>query len=843
MRKVRNCIFIFIYIPFSFASLAGQPVIRGRVSDSETGEPLAFVNIVYNERGTGTITSLDGYFTIDTRQRPEFLKLSYVGYEPVTWYPGQEEAGEMLNLKMTRKPYLIKEITITPGINPAHRIIKNAVANRRLNNPEMLSSFSYTSYNKLYFTVLHDSLLGRVTLPGDPTLSRIYVPSGTNGNSEQATEENQQPSGQPVDSGKIKMQEFFESQHLFLMESVSERQYMRPGRNNERVTASRVSGFSDPSFTLLATQLQSFSFYGDFISLLDRNYLSPLSRGSISRYSFILEDTMFTERNDTLFIISFRPYANRNFDGLQGVVYINSNNYAAQNVIAEPYERRGIFNIRIRQNYVFVDDRQWFPSELNTDIILGSDNDGAEGTVNSYSLVGIGKSYLSDIEVEPDLKRRHFNNIELTVAPNAHVRPDDYWDRFRIEPLSDKDIKTYHVIDSLGREVNLDRSLTVFEAVATGYIPWGYVNINYAGLLDYNYFEGFRPGISIITNDRFSEWFRLGGVAAFGTADGQFKYGGEAGITLYRPADAVIRFSWSSDVEEAGSYHFLEKHNVSSSEGYRRFMIGRMDYVSKHDASLDFRFLRHFKGSFYYSESLVTAGDNYMFLRGGVGSDLFRFPETGARVRFAWREKFMQTPRGNRISMGTDLPVIWFNYGRGTGTRGGYEYTRLQAGMQQTFVTRNFGRTSLTVEGGMVDGDVPLFRLYHGKGSFRSFSIESANSFGTMRTEEFYSDRFLSVFFRQNFESLLFRSGRFRPEVIFVTNAGFGTLSNSDNHLFIEAKAPEKGFYESGLLLNNLYRKFFTGYGLGVFYRYGPYSFERPVDNFAFKLTFGISLR
>jgi hypothetical protein len=844
MKKVFIVIVSLAFTLYSAIPLPGQSVIRGRVTDRETGEPLAFVNIVYNERGTGTTTSLDGFFTIETGMQPEFLKLSYVGYEPVTVYPGEGPVG-FLNLVMTRKPYLIEEVTVLPGINPAHRIIEKAFGNRRLNNPEMLPSFSYKSYNKLYFTLVHDSLVARVSLPGDPALSRIYAGPGSN-RAETITDEGDEAPGaaeQPVDSGRIRMEEFFEKQHLFLMESVSERQYRRPGRNNERVTASRVSGFRDPSFTLLATQLQSFSFYGDFISLLDRNYLSPLSRGSISRYSFILEDSMFTERNDTLFIISFRPYPNRNFDGLQGVVYINSNRYAVQNVIAEPFERRGIFNIRIRQNYTFVDNRQWFPAELNTDIILGRDGDGPDGPADRFSLVGIGKSYLSDIVIEPELRRRHFNNIELTVAPDAHRRPDEYWNEYRVEPLSDKDVKTYHVIDSIGREVNLDRSLTIFEAMATGYIPWGIVNVDYAGLLDYNYFEGLRPGIRILTNDRVSESFRLGGYAAFGSRDGTLKYGGEAGITLYRPADAKLRFSWSRDVEEAGSYSFLEKHSVYSSESYRRFMIGRMDFVENYDVSLGFRFIRHFKGSLYYSGAKVRSGDNYHFLREGVERDEFIFPEAGARIRFAWREKFMQTPRGNRISMGTDFPVIWFNYGRGLGDAGGYEYTRMQAGLYQGFVTRHLGRTSVTIEGGIVEGEVPLFKLYNGKGSFRGFSLEAANSFATMRMEEFFSDRFVSVFFRQNFESLLFRSGRFRPEVVFVTNAGFGSISETGNHLFINVKAPKKGFYESGLLLNNLYRKFFTGFGLGVFYRYGPYGFEKPVDNFAFKLTFGVSLR
>jgi hypothetical protein len=47
----------------------------------------------------------------------------------------------------------------------------------------------------------------------------------------------------------------------------------------------------------------------------------------------------------------------------------------------------------------------------------------------------------------------------------------------------------------------------------------------------------------------------------------------------------------------------------------------------------------------------------------------------------------------------------------------------------------------------------------------------------------------------------------------------------------------EKGYFESGLLINNLLRFQLFRYGLGVLYRYGPYAFGKTIDNFAFKLT------
>lgn len=840
---------VFYYLLFftggfylSTLNAGGQSVLEGRVTDRETCEPLAFVNIVYNRKGTGTTTGVDGYFIISTEKLPDFLNFSYVGYEPLTVSPELLDSSGLLMVKMERRPYAIDEISIMPGINPAHSIIRQAYRHRKINNPEMLSSFSYRSYNKLYFTLVHDSVLNHVNLPGSSALNIRFDFSGTAGEVPDGLDYPDNIAESP-DSAGIKIREFTDKQHLFLLETLSTRKYKYPGRNNENITATRVSGFRDPSFSLLATQIQSFSIYDDFISILDKRYLNPVSRGSESRYSFILEESMLTEQNDTLFIISFRPFPRRNFDGLQGLVYINSNGYAVQNVIAEPFEPTGLFTIRIQQNYRYVDNRQWFPYELNTDIIFGREI-FSNRSESRYILLGTGRSYLSDIEINPELQGTRFSNIEVEISPDAHRKDDEFWNHYRNEPLSDKERRTYHVIDSIGEEAGFDKTLRVFETLATGHIPAGHLNIDYRSLLGYNYFEGFRPGLRVTTNERVSRRFLLGGYIARGFRDGKFKYGAETGLILNKPADLKLHLSYSSDVEEAGYYSFPDNYSPFSSANFRQYLIGRMDYSDSYRASLSMRMMRHLKGRLYLMHSDVGAGDDYMYISNGFAKNNFRFTESGLQLRFAYRERFMETPKGNRISLGTIFPVLWINFGQGLGIiEGEYDYTRIQAGIHYNFHTRSLGKTGVFIEGGLVSGKVPLQKLYNGNGSYRSFSPEVANSFATMRMGEFVSDGFVSLFFRQNLGNLMFRSGRFRPEFVLVSNAGIGRLTDNEGHLNITLKSVEKGYYESGFLINNIFRQFFVNYGIGLFYRYGPYSFSRLIENFAFKFTLNTDIR
>jgi hypothetical protein len=424
---------LFILGTHSAILLNAQPqAISGKVFDAETGESLAFVNIVINNSRQGGYTDIDGKFRFSSYGSVEFLKLSYVGYESLNYLVVDDTEG--LNIYMKKIPYELREVVILPGINPAHRIINNVVAHRDLNDPEKLKSFSYTSYEKVIFTLDLDSLRMLDTMD--------------------------------LDTGSLEVRRFFDRQDIFIAESVTERKFLYPERNHENVIATRVSGMKDPLFVFLVSQIQSTSFYKELITIARSEYVNPVSRGSTSKYTFIIEDTAYTERQDTVFIISFQPKPNTNFDGLKGMLSINTHNWAIQNVIAEPLQKEGAFAIRIQQMYELVNDEQWFPVQLNTNIFIKAI--GASVNDKKYSFVGIGKSYITNIELNPELVKREFNNIEVDVNPNAHDRSEDYWSRYRTGSLSQRDRNTYAFMDSVGREANFDRLARTFETVMTG---------------------------------------------------------------------------------------------------------------------------------------------------------------------------------------------------------------------------------------------------------------------------------------------------------------------------------------------------------------------------------------
>lgn len=813
--------------------LAQEGYVTGKVTDSITHEPLPFVNIVYNESGQGVVTNLDGVFRIPQSRRIQHLKFRYVGYRQKTM---RYEAAKFRNnptVMLSPDPYDIAEVIIYPSINPAHRIIQKASENRNMNNPEKSGPFSYISYDKMIFELDPDTAhfdmkddssgLHRYNLPDT-------IPYGIDG------------------KGRIDLQRFLDKQYLFMMESVSSRKYFSPEKNKEEIIASKVSGLSQPSFVVMAKQFQSFSFYDDFITIANRRFLNPIGSGSIDKYFFLIEDTMFTDLKDTVFIISFRPRKGRNFEGMKGVLYINSNGYAVQNVLAEAYEEKtDLFKASIQQQYDLVDGIRWFPVMLSTSIIFNASRMGTRAL--PANIIGSGKSYIVNINFSPVYDKNEFSQVQLEVSPNAYKQSEQMWDSYRVDSLNSREIETYRVIDSIGRAEHLDRTIASFETLLTGYLPGRYWSFDLRRFVDYNTYEGFRFGAGGRTTGYFSKRFTLGGYLAYSLRDKAFKYGGSFSLHLWSAHELSLTLQYRDDVRESGGIKFSEPWSLAGSSFIRDYLVEVMDKTRETEVSLSFRIFKYLTAQPYIMHSVLTPTNGYGY---SITTDnpqvlltQFYLTESGIKMRYAFKETFMKTPRGNKFSMGTRYPVLLFNLSRGmNGLNGSFTYWRSELKVTKVFTSKSLGNTNLAFVTGWVTGEVPYSKLYAGMGSYKSFTLEAEQSYGTMRLNEFLSDRFVALFIKQDFGKLLFKTkGKFKPEIALVQNMGLGKLKSNAHHENITFKTMEKGYFESGLLINNIFRVQIFRYGFGVFYRYGPYSFPETIDNFAFKLTLQFNMQ
>jgi hypothetical protein len=191
------------------------------------------------------------------------------------------------------------------------------------------------------------------------------------------------------------------------------------------------------------------------------------------------------------------------------------------------------------------------------------------------------------------------------------------------------------------------------------------------------------------------------------------------------------------------------------------------------------------------------------------------------------------------MSLGTKYPILWVQYTHGFNgiLDGEYDYNKVDIKLEKSFYTKYLGKTSFMFKGGFVDRAIPATDLYYGNGSYRFFTIFAPNSFAAMRMNEFLSDRYVALYFTHNFGKLLKRWKKFEPELLISTNATFGWLNYNENHLNINYKTLDKGYYESGFLINNLLNLRIYSLGIGAYYRWGPYSYPRFEDNIALKIS------
>ena len=107
-RFVRNLSLMFILICMSTASLFAQVKISGTVTDSKK-EPLIGVNIKVADSKNGTITDIDGKYTITVPNKNSVLSFSYIGYRTILQPVGSKSE---LNISMEEDSKTMDEIVV-----------------------------------------------------------------------------------------------------------------------------------------------------------------------------------------------------------------------------------------------------------------------------------------------------------------------------------------------------------------------------------------------------------------------------------------------------------------------------------------------------------------------------------------------------------------------------------------------------------------------------------------------------------------------------------------------------------------------------------------------------------
>ncbi|TDE54917.1 DUF5686 family protein [Flavobacterium sp. GT3P67] len=821
---------------FLTLSLQAQFQVNGIVKESTTNKSLPFATITTNN-GLNSISDVDGKFSIVTVIPFTAFDISYIGFTKARI--AIEKNKNYYVVVLSQKTDNLNEVRISSE-NPALAIIKKTIENKDNNNPQKkLRSFEFKSYNKLIVTANPDSIDGRI--------DSVFVQKSIG------------KQFSKIDSSDYKFKEVISKQHLFQTEKVSQYQFAN-ARLKETILGTKMAGFKQPVYEVIAFNLQSFSIYDSSYELFETKYNSPIANDALKDYNYKLLDSLIIDGRNT-YMIYFKNKKKRKASGLEGVLYIDQNNFAVAKAVMRI---KGVLDISGIHDFKYIpNEKLWFPTDKTFKIVKGKNDD---------DIKILGGTIQFDGDVERDFKERkkvasdftyllsHTNNFEIQynipiqikksaiyieIKDDAINKPERFWNTYRKDSLDSRSQKTYLALDSISVKKRIESRIRFGRKIINGYLPIGKFDLDLRKLFSYNNYEGFRLGIGGITNEQFSKKFRIEGYTAYGTKDGNFKYNLGMAARVGKFSNSWIGVSYTDDIREIASTVFTIDKRAFKIYNPRPINISTFyNYVSW-KTFIETKIIPKTESLWELSRAAIEPKFNYIY---NLNEKLYTsYIMTTAMVSLRWNpfSDYMQTPTG-RIEVEKRFPKFTFQYTQSLPNvlQNDFEFSKIDFKTEYEKIYLNGQKTSLLFEAGYALGDVPLTHLYNTSPNnitketiLQRMTFAGKNSFETMFFNEFFSSEYAYFQFKHGFSRVtLFK--KVKPSLVLVSRMAWGNLQKPEQHIGLDYKTLNKGYFESGIELNQIY----NGLGLGGFYRYGPNQLSKFQDNIAVKISFVLDL-
>lgn len=817
---------------FLFCSICVQAQFRvtGIIKDETSKSPLPFATI-QSSSGRTTIADVTGKFEFISSTANEKMVISYLNYHSKEFVI---EKSNHFSVFLQSKSKL-SETELNYKQEQAKTFLNSVYASIEQNNPKKtLSSFQYKGYNKIVVTAHSDSIKGRID-----TIKKFKKIK--------------------IDSTDFKLKMLIRKQHLFVTEKVSLFQFSN-SKFKETVLASQMSGFKSPIYEVIGFNLQSKSVYEPRYELLETKYVNPISKLGIRDYDFELLDTISIS-NRPIVLVYFKNKKRINRKGMEGLLYIDLENFAVAKAIMRV---RGIIDLTSVHEFEYLNNEKiWFPNTYELKIIKGKNDDpikilggtiefegeydelGAkrEKVASDYSYL-LSKTFYYDREINIPLTIEN-NSVSIEINEEAAKKDSTFWIKNRKERFTKRDRNTFAVKDSLAFFKGINAKLFFGRKIINGYFPVGFFDFDLRYLMSYNNYEGFRFGLGGTTNERFSKNYKLDGYAAYGLKDDKLKYhfGGSTRVGNFSNTWAGV--SYTDDVQEIGSTKFNIDKRVFKIYDPRPINLSTFYNHQTWKGYVESNFLPKTESIWQLNHSKIQPLFNYAFFD---GEKLFtRYSMTTASVSIQWNpfSEYMHTPTG-KIEIEKRFPKFTFQFTKSLPDFLGndFQFGKIDARAEYEKQYINGQKSKVLIQAGYAFGDIPLTHLYNNSPNnldrdalLQRITVAGKNSFETMRFNEFFSSSYVMLHFKHGFKRVeLFK--KVKPSMVLVTRMAWGDMNKPEQHVGLNYKTINEGYFESGIELNQI----FSGFGLAGFYRYGPNQLNRFEDNIALKLTFVLDL-
>ncbi|PCH78227.1 MAG: hypothetical protein COB98_00995 [Flavobacteriaceae bacterium] len=482
----------FVLFLCFFSVLTAQ--IKGTVTNSKN-EPLPFVSVYFQGTYTGTTTNELGYFEFPKlKKNTTTLVFQFLGYKTLQKkIISNNNNNTTLRITLIEESVQLNEVSISSKINPAHRIIRNAIKNRK-HYLDKIDAFTCDFYSKGVFGIKNapKKLFGQKV-----------------GNF-----------GGALDSTR--------SGVVYLSETVSKIAYKRPNLFKETIIASKVSG-NDNGFSYNQASQVDFNFYKNTVEL-ESKVISPIASYAFNYYTYKLLGS-FYENELLINKIEVTP-KHKTDNAFTGIIYIVEDQWAIYGldlkIKGAQMNAPMLTSISLKQTCSYNAEFKYWP--VIQQVIH------FKFGMFGFKVGGNMTAVYSNYEFNPDFDKNTFSNEIMSFEKGSNKKDSIYWKTNRPIKLTYSEKYDYKRKDSIQL---LKKSKTYLDSIDTQRNKFSYGNLFFGHTRSNTYKEEFITLSAPLLSLQFNtvQGWNLNSTISFSKRDK------EAGSRFYSSATLGYGFS------------------------------------------------------------------------------------------------------------------------------------------------------------------------------------------------------------------------------------------------------------------------------------------------------------
>ncbi|MBN8672971.1 MAG: carboxypeptidase-like regulatory domain-containing protein [Chitinophagales bacterium] len=761
LRQNKPILLLFAFLLLGDWAAGQKKRISGTVKDSHSEERIPFASVHFKNATIGKLTDSVGTFSFYLNSWPsDTLEITCVGYQPFYFVISPSKDSILTDIKMERGTFN-EGVRVRVKVNKGLLLWRKIVKNKPDNDRYRFANFSYELYNKLELDLknINFEKFGRFK-PLKPISDLI---------------------NQNIDTS-----EGLKYLPSYLTEALSDYYYQKnPKKRREIIKAANTNGIKNESMVkLLGGMDQVVNVYNNFIPVMDKQFVSPISDNGDYYYNYRVVDTQLVNRKRFYHLV-FTP-KRKGGDTFEGDCWVHDSTFAIQKMnlrLGKEANVNFVENLSLIQEYNLINDTTWFLSKdkFVADLSpLGKDKPGFIGRkTTTYKNV-----IINDTSVIHELDKNKILE-EVITLPGADEKNKEFWAGSRHEELTKTEASIIRMIDTLMNAPVFQRFTRTANFIGSGYLNIGNYQIGpWFNWITSNSWEGFRMRFDLGTNKKFDKRWWWHGYLAYGFGDRKLKGKAELFYLPKKHPRLFLYGSYTNDIDWGQNYYGEVTQDNVFALAVRKTNVP-VKFLKVNEKR--FEFFNETRSGF--STLVAATHKSYLPLRNLIPKDSFtavsgREPltsfEVSVRLRFAYLEKFLEN-QFFRTSLGSPYPITELYISRGVSGffKSNYDYTKISGSVSDYMKIPPFGSISYYIYGGQTFGTLPYMLLDIAPGNELYYYNKYA--FNMMNRWEFVHDKYAGVNIEHNIGNGIFRMlPKLRWRQFWTAKTLWGSLSEKN---------------------------------------------------------------